>query len=317
MNPLISVIVPIYNVENYLDRCLNSIINQSYEKIEIILVNDGSKDKSFEKCKEYEKNDSRIFLFSKKNGGLSSARNYGLNKANGEYATFIDSDDFLKADYILNLYNGIKVSKSKIAISQFSLFFENKKENDRSFNKSVIIQELTTETALKEMFLQKKYDNSAWGKLYHKSLFKYLVYPEGKLYEDLPVTYKVMSKTDKITLVNSRDYLYVQRPDSIQGSLFNEKKLDIIPFVEEMIGFIYENYPSLRNYVELRAFTAYINIFKQMPDTDNKMKNYLWENIIKNRKGAILCVDSKLKVKIAVILSFFGKKTFSKAIVRR
>jgi len=132
MNELISIIVPIYNVEIYLEKCLNSIINQTYKNIEILLINDGSSDNSLRICKKYQKKDKRIVLINKKNGGLSSARNAGIDKASGNYLLFIDSDDYIEIDMIEKLYNNIKSNNADISICNFFITKKNKDRKNKS-----------------------------------------------------------------------------------------------------------------------------------------------------------------------------------------
>lgn len=155
------------------------------------------------------------------------------------------------------------------------------------------------------MFLQKKFDNSAWGKLYSKKLYPYIHYPEGKLYEDLPVTYKLIDKSEKIAYIDTKDYYYVQRTESIQNSSFNEKKLDILPFIEEMQNFIYKKYPSLKKYVDLRSFNAYVNIFKQIP-RNNYKKIYIWNLLMSYQFIPYKVLESKFKSKFIGLLFCLG-----------
>lgn len=312
MGKLISIVLPVYNVEKYLERCIYSIILQSYKNIEVIIINDGSTDNSLTICEKYRDIDSRIKIFTKDNGGLAAARNFGFEKVSGDYVTFVDSDDFISEYYVENLYNALKKTDSDMSISQFELYYcnsNNKGARKRNSNVQKIYS-FNSEKALKEMFLQKKFDNSAWGKLYSKRLFQFIIYPEGKLYEDLPVTYKIISKANKIAFINTKDYQYVQRPESIQNGPFNEKKLDILPFIEEMRSFISSEYPLINNYVKLRAFNAYINMYKQLPKDDIFTRRQIWK-LIKDTRGSTLQVlESRLKSKVASLLTYSGEKIF-------
>lgn len=223
MSELISVVVPVYNVENYLDECIVSIINQSYFNIEIILVNDGSSDKSYDICEKYKSLDSRIKVIHKENGGLSSARNKGLELARGEYIVFIDSDDYIKNDYILLLYESISKMNSDISICEFELIIkESIKEKNISLNPRNIYSniEVLKKTLLGEV------ECYAWNKMYKTALLKEndIYYPEGKLYEDIPTFIKILLKAKRISFVKEQLYSYRIR----EGSITFEKNRKLI-----------------------------------------------------------------------------------------
>ena len=187
----ISVVVPIYNVEKYLEKCIKSILNQTYNNLEIILVNDGSTDNCLNICKKFEKIDKRIFVINKENGGLSEARNYGIDKATGKYITFVDSDDYIDEDYLEFLYKNLIINNCDISICNPRIVYEDGGKS-RTLYKYCFPQNIVLEgeKALEMMLYQKKFDNSAWGKLYKINLFDEIRYPVGKLYEDIATTYK-------------------------------------------------------------------------------------------------------------------------------
>ena len=169
MKCLISVVVPVYNVEKYIDRCLNSIINQTYRKLEIIIVNDGSTDNSRKIIDKFSKMDSRIIVIDKNNGGLSEARNVGINAATGDYITFIDSDDFVSYDYIEYLYSLIEKYKVKVASSFYQIISS---EDEIKTNEEYIDQKLTAREAVNKMLYRENIAHIACGKLYSLDLFR-------------------------------------------------------------------------------------------------------------------------------------------------
>jgi len=228
---LISIIVPIYNVEDYLVDCLENIVNQTYKNLEIILVDDGSPDNCGNICDEYAKKDNRIKVIHKENGGLSSARNVGLDIATGEYISFIDSDDFVSKDFIEKLYNLCKKNGAEIAECNFLKFVD-------KIEKSNINPKIESYSSIE---MQKRiYSNEyirtivVWNKLYKKCIYETLRFPIGKINEDEFTTYKAFGNTsEKIVITNEVLYYYRYNENSIMGRKFNEKRLDVLEAYEE------------------------------------------------------------------------------------
>jgi glycosyltransferase involved in cell wall biosynthesis len=253
MSHLISVIVPVYNVELYLDKCITSLLRQTYNNLEIILVNDGSTDNSLEICEKYQLSDNRIFIINKKNGGLSSARNAGINIAKGTYLSFVDSDDWVEEDFIDTLYN--QLEKYNADISQCGSIQEVIQDNGISRNAIIRSEEVIIMTGIEALInLQdrKTYlDNVvAWNKLYKRELFESLRYPEGMNHEDIAIIHELLYSARTIAVNRSTLYHYIQRTNSITSSKFNIKKLDTIHALERRLDFFHEN-----NEPELIAIT--------------------------------------------------------------
>ncbi len=229
-NPLISIIVPIYNVERYLKVCIDSIINQTYSNLEIILVDDGSPDKCPEICDEYAKNDNRVKVIHQKNGGLAAARNAGIDIAHGEFLTFIDSDDFVVCNYIELLYKGIVDFDADVSVASFRTF-------TKEDNLKILCNELSFVDVTKEECFR-RYGSlnaelsmpfiSACNKLYHKKLFDKIRFPIGKLYEDAFTTYKLLDEAEKVVFTETQLYFYRLNPQSILGQSFREKHLEMV-----------------------------------------------------------------------------------------
>ena len=305
MTELISIIVPIYNVEKFLPKCIETIVNQTYKNIEIILVDDGSTDSCTDICEAYREKDSRIFVYKKANGGLSSARNFGFKHSKGKYIIYIDSDDFVSRNYVENLYNAIFSTQSDIAISGFYLTNEAGEIIEKKKKETTKILSLNIDSALQELLLQRKFDSSAWAKIYKREFFKEYCYPEGKLFEDIPITYKLFLNSQKIAFIDTFDYYYVQRSNSILNMSFNPKKLDLIVFVDEMFDELLKQKPQLINYAGTRAFSSLMSLWRTIPK-DSPYSQYVWEKALKYRAYPLKIMRSKLKLKLGALLTIFG-----------
>ena len=212
----VSVIVPVYNTSQYLVRCLNSICQQTYKDLEIIIVNDGSTDNSQSIIDRFSSNDTRIRCLSQKNQGLSAARNNALNICTGEYITFVDSDDFLDSDYIISLLNAALKHSAMISMCGW-YSYEEKTKHISSLCE--IINEngevLTHQEALTKLFQDNEIQSHVWNKMYHYSLFKDVRFPVGKKFEDIYVMHKLFANANKIAYIKAPKYYYTQRDNSI------------------------------------------------------------------------------------------------------
>lgn len=243
-NELISIVIPVYNVEKYLDKCLDSVVNQTYKNIEIILVNDGSTDNSPLISQKYAESDSRIKLIHKKNGGLSDARNAGIDIAIGKYITFIDSDDYIEKDYVEYLFNLLIKNKADLSCCQKIEVDDNDKFIRRLDKYDFKIVEGKS-NCMRTFLSNEGLDNFAWGKLYLKEMFKDIRYPFGKLYEDVFTTHKIIAKCNKIVIGDRSKYIYRIRKTSITREIFSLKQLDQIKAYKDRTNFIRINYPEL------------------------------------------------------------------------
>ena len=265
---LISVIIPIYNVEKYLEKCSNSVISQTYKNLEMIWVEDGSPDDCGEICDNYKNKDNRIVVLHKKNGGLSDARNQGINIAKGKYITFIDSDDYVENNYIDYLYKLIKKYNTKVSVCSYYIEKEGKKKID--FGEKYYEEKLNTEQALERMLCEKGFSVSAWAKLYKKDLFEKINFPVGKLCEDNGTTYKIIEQCDYVAYGNEAKYYYIQRNNSIMNSNFNIKKLDLIELTDIMAEELIKKFPNIRNSIIKRKMHARFSILRQLVISNEK-----------------------------------------------
>ena len=243
MNSLISVIVPVYNVSEYLEKCFYSLKNQSYKNIEIILVDDGSKDDSGLICDKLLKIDDRVKVIHKKNGGLSSARNFGMELATGDYILFVDSDDWIEYDMIEILYNLIEEYDADISVGGVLKVWDNgKKEIMMNFpNRKV----LNCKEALKSLLWQDNLNVAVWNKLYKKEIIKNILFAEGKINEDVDWSWKAIANSNKIVICNELLYNYRQRNGSIMSVSASSNYKFILDSMMERHQYLANRYPEL------------------------------------------------------------------------
>ena len=304
MKPLISIIVPVYNVETYLAKCVDSILAQTYTNLEIFLVNDGSSDCCGKLCDEYAKEDKRIKVIHKKNGGLSDARNVAIDVTTGEFITFIDSDDYVTDDYIMTLYSLIEKYECKVSIALYNTFVEGSKP--KVVNRVYREDCQTNIKAIEEMFYQEKYDTASWAKLYHSSLFATGIrYPKGIVYEDLATTYLLIFQSDKVAFCNRRIYNYLLRRDSIEGSSFSSKKMDSALKVCELMESHLDILGKVMQAYQCRMMSFFFHLLLKMPD-GYEQRNMLYKRI-KAIRWSVLCNSrARKKARVASLLSYFG-----------
>lgn len=299
MEDLISVIVPIYNVEKYLEECVQSIINQSYKNIEIILVDDGSPDNCPKICDNFASKDNRIKVIHKKNEGLSAARNDGTKEAKGKYICFIDSDDYIAEDYLEYLYKNIIENDADISEGYLLDFFDGEKPELK--NEEIKIKILNSKDAILDLYKPEGCNVVAVNKLYKKELFKNVEYPVGKLHEDVFTTYKVYFEAKKIVQSTKKIYFYRQRPGSITTT-FNIKRLVVLDAFKEIEDFYITNgFNDLLIYNYKQALNLILLYYSQINDRDAKQRLFeLFKNYLvkyresEGKKNILLLIRYKL-----------------------
>lgn len=309
MNPLISIIVPVYNVEKYLSKCVDSLLNQTYKNTEILLVDDSSTDNSGYLCDQYAITDKRITVIHKENGGLSDARNAGLDRFKGEYVTFVDSDDYLALDCVETLYQNLIEFRSDFSITNLIFHEETTGKKWRPYRFRHEKGVLDKESLLNTIFYFDQTNTSACGKLYRRGLFTDIRYPKGKNYEDLATIYHIVDICNRVSYINREMYYYTQTPNSIIRGRFNLKKLDLLEVLDEMIAFIKVNYPSCHQAALNRFISGSFHIYYQIPK-DNPEYSVICEeirkNIIKHRKSVLWDKKARKKVRVALLFSYLG-----------
>lgn len=301
-NSKITVVIPVYNVEQYIEECIESVINQTYTNLEIILVDDGSTDNSGNICNKFEKIDKRIKVIHKANGGLSDARNIGLKVSTGEYIQFIDSDDYIEKDMIETLYKTINEYNADIAICNHYVLKNGKTSNDSTG----IITIYNNKEVLKEFLLDTKIRAYTWEKLWKKSLFEGIEFPFGRKFEDIATTPKLFWKAEKIVLNDIPKYYYRQREGSIMNKQSNELRLEYIDIVKNIDEEMKKIVPELEEYFSYNLIHAMLNtyndiaIFKMYDLIDNEQVKELYKytkKLINNEKVKMIIEKNMSEVK--------------------
>lgn len=292
MKELISVIVPVYRVEAYLKECIDSIIHQTYSMLEIILVDDGSDDACPLICDEYQRQDSRIQVIHKENGGLSDARNVGLDFATGDYICFIDSDDVVHPEFIQILYEDLVSTNSDIAICHYVKVYELPQVMESPLQH--IIKIYTRLEILNALYGKDSLSIIvAWNKLYRKSIWNKLRYPKGRIHEDEFVIHYILDRVNQVVINENAYYYYRQREGSITN-YYNEKRLHVLDALEERIQFYWASqneklvYQTMYQYFfTLASHIQQIRKLKQYKDLKKQLKRKLkklWKKLCIRRE---------------------------------
>lgn len=299
---LVSIIVPVYNVENYLEECVQSLLAQSYNKLEIILVDDGSLDKSGKICDILSLIDNRIKVLHKKNGGLSDARNYGIDFATGKYIMFVDSDDIVDKDIVQNLYSYITAYPDlKLVVSELTHFFD---ESVPVFQYKKEVEVIDKNDAIKQFLYQKRIPTSSCGKLYLKSVLNNVRFVKGQRFEDNEFVFKVLLESDKVALNRSKLYAYRHRNNSITTEKFSEKEFEIIGIGKKILENINVRDTSMElagiTYQCTNCFRIYMTASDEFVE-DPRFK-YCKEFLSNNVKTVIQKSEARFKLKLGLLL---------------
>lgn len=311
--PLISVIVPVYKVEKYLTKCVNSIRAQTYSNIEIILIDDGSPDRCGEICDSLAKQDQRIRVIHKPNGGLSSARNAGIDVAKGEYIGFVDSDDSIEPYMYEKLLDLLYKEKTKLAVCAVNYVYE----DGRKLNKPSLGDNCTFDFyhAIIEMNIHRLFDMGAWSKLYHKSLFDNLRFPVGKLSEDYYIMFEIFDRAQNVSYLDTPCYNYLQRKNSITRNAKINHDHEFA--AREQMLYLDKKYPKLKvvshtSYASA-ALTVYDFYIKNNVTCPKEQLRHFY-NIVKENKKYIEQAEYLPKSKKIQFLLFLANPLIYKII---
>lgn len=306
--PLLSVVVPIYNVEEYLEKCIESIVTQTYSNLEIILVNDGSTDGCLEICRKWEKQDKRIIVIDKLNGGLSDARNEGMKIASGELITFVDSDDFIDQEMYKKMIEKKKKVNSEICVCGIKRIRESG-EIQKAYESS--IEYCDKEQALKLLF-QGRICMAVWNKIYDTRLFKNLKFPKGKIYEDEFTTPYIFEQATSIAFVNEYFYNYLIRTGSILRTKFSEKRIHKIEAVKKQYQYFSKQYPVMTNLLMKKYYESVRDVYCESLSTkEEEIKKRLYLELKKISKEYIKTVNIREKRYIlALIINYKFSKWY-------
>lgn len=307
MNPEISVVVPVYKVERYLPLCMDSLLAQTYKDFEIILVDDGSPDRCPRMCDAYEEKYSNVHVFHKKNGGQSSARNFGVSKAQGKYICFVDSDDSVDSRYLEILMKGIKQTGSDISVVDFIEVYDGKprqpvNHTDIQFNK------YSAADALAEILYQKFRDVAAWGMLIPKEIVLQNPFPVGRLYEDYFVTYKYFLQVKEVAVIRNPLYFYLIRGDSTMAIRDDRFIKDLMEAADTVIRGCQKN-PVLLKAAKCKQFSNYCRLILQPSDLKKKYPSQ-YRRIVTTLKEERMAVlrdkNARMKNRLAALALLGG-----------
>lgn len=274
---IISVIVPVYKVEPYLDKCISSIVDQSYRNLEIILVDDGSPDKCSAMCDAWTEKDSRIRVIHKLNGGLSDARNAGMAAATGELMAFVDSDDWIDVHYIEYLYNALRQTNADISACNLREVYDDSAV--ATATKQVPqVEVLTAEEAIEDILHNRRFRAVAWNKLYTRKIVTDERFETGRLHEDEFFSYRLYDKAARLAYIALPLYNYRQRPGSIMTS-FSARHLDALDAYLERIVLLGEKYPRLLPLDKLNFCIACMNLYGDVSTADAEQQRKAKERI--------------------------------------
>ena len=306
----VSIVVPVYKVEKYIHRCVDSILNQTYKRLEIILVDDGSPDHCGEIADHYQQKDSRVTVLHKENGGLSDARNHGMNLVSGEYTMFVDSDDWLKRNAVERMVKHSEKYEADVVQSTFYYAYEDRMLIDNRFHHmDEEALRLDNKSLMYELVKNEKVKNFAWGKLYKTELVKTIPFKKGVLFEDVFWAHQVMHKVNRFVLMHQPLYYYYQRDDSIVAS-YTIRNLDMIEGLKMRHKFIEKHYKELTAESHksiLKASLIHYNILSRNRKKDRygRFRREIKSYIIKNSSMFKTAVqnDKQLKLQLYLFLA--------------
>ena len=308
---LISVIVPVYNIEKYVGKAIETIIGQTYRDLEIILVDDGSTDKSGEICEHYAGKDDRIVVVHQENGGLSKARNTGTKIAKGDAIAYIDGDDYIHPCYFEILAKNLTEHNADISVCGMQVVSENEYE-ELTHSKDVenAAVDISAEEAIEGMLSQKRFSLSSCAKLYKRKIAQSHYFPEQELFEDYYTVYRFFTEADAVTYTDAGLYYYLKRAGSITKKKYSHQMMDYIKHGEQVIEHVKQSGQQLMDAAISRLVWACFYIVTHIDDSSKYREDeeYCWNYIKKYRTKVIRDNSAVKKEKMLCALSMFGKK---------
>lgn len=315
---MVSIIIPAYNVEKYIGDCLQSVTAQSFRDIEIIVVNDGSTDSTRNIIEEIALTDNRLRVINKTNGGLSDARNAGLDVARGEWLVFVDGDDMLASDAVEILLHAAQGTDSEIACGRYTrrLPFPTRNRLPKEIRTTV----LTADEAILDILYQKHIEPSAWGKIYRSEIFRNLRFRKGILYEDLDLFDSVFNLARKVALTDAVVSFYRPNPGSILGT-FNTRRLDVLDVTRRLEERCRNRSVEFGRAAADRRLSANFNILGLLAanDGDNshsEAADDCWSVIKRLRRGSLFNPHVRFKNKAGILISLMGRRLLCRVLSR-
>lgn len=308
MKDLISVIVPIFNVENYLSHCIDSLISQSYPNLEIILINDGSTDRSKEICESYLERDKRIFYIEKENEGVSSARNLGLSLAKGNYILFVDSDDYIGMYHIEILYSSLKKYNADISIGSYTRVVSYMSDNIKYKPTCIKYKKLNKKETLESMLINDGFGWEPVAKLFSKKIVNDVQFDvDKKIGEDFSFMYRVLSNVESVVIISSKDYFYMTRLGSATKKGYNLDYDKLLDISDQFQDFVRKFFPEEKWMISFFYIHCAIEILDRLIclNSRNIEKEAFYSKIIKKHYFSVLFskkVPIKFKIKISFLL---------------
>ncbi len=308
---LISIIIPVYNIKDYLPFCLDCLLAQTYTNYEIILIDDGSTDGTSDVCDVYASCNKKIKAIHKDNEGQSIARNLGIDMSSGDLITFIDGDDWVEKNYLEVLYKALTSNDADIVNCNFIRTRSRTPISD-IFNKAKFSITFDSEAAIENLCYLKDLNCAPYCKLFRRHLWDNIRFPEHEIYEDLAVIYKTFDLGSKIIYIDYDGYYYYQRVGSSLNTHFDEKKLSRVRFSEEILNFIKHKYPSITNAGYCRLFWSSSGALMDLPWKYDNLKIYTTlDNHIKEcRKHLLLDNNCKASIRFLAVLSLLGVRNY-------
>lgn len=259
-SPLVSVIIPVYNTEKYLKKCVESVLNQTYRNLEIWLIDDGSTDSSPKICDEFAQRDERIHVIHKENAGQGIARNLALDKCSGDFISFVDSDDWVQPEFIDKLLSALLENKADIAVCGYQAFTGLRTAEIR---RTQCLLECSHDI-FKKMLQTPDITTMSWDKLYSRKCFQGLRYPAVRANEDAYLIYEMMQNCEKMVIINECDYVQLIRPGSTEQSAFSEKNYALIGAAQELTHIVEKKYPDLTPYVQFKTSKDIVTLLQKV-----------------------------------------------------
>ena len=314
----VSVIIPIYNTEQYLNKCIDSVLNQTMRDFELLLIDDGSKDSSGMICDTYAQQDSRVRVVHKENAGQGVARNLAMDMAAGEYYAFLDSDDYWDADYLEKMLWLTETQNAEIAVCEYRNVDHNyrpvgNKKEDGS------VEVMSGVEAAKQALYWKKFGVAPWAKLWKAELWKGVRFKEDRIYEDLATTYQVYVKAARVAFVHKAYMTYYLRLNSDARMAFNNRKMMTLVTAEEILKFAREECPALLPAAHSRAVASAFFLYLQMPQDPalyREEKKQCVDMIRKHRKYVVFDRHTRKKTWGGAVLSYLGMGTVRRIFMR-
>ncbi|MBO6250014.1 MAG: glycosyltransferase family 2 protein [Muribaculaceae bacterium] len=309
---LISIIIPVFNVEPYLQQCVESVLSQTYRNLEVLLIDDGSTDGSAALCDQWAERDNRVRVVHENNRGLSEARNTALNLIRGTHVMMVDGDDWLPHNAVLHLLQTLTDTGADVAVGSWLMVPDGVTPQQPASTESTEVVMYNRDEAIDEVFYQGTLTNSSCSRLFKAEVFNGLRYEPGLLYEDLAIAYDLLQRITRVAYTTQLVYYYRQRKGSITSN-FTPGRLDVLNIMESLEQRVADEAPQHLPAVRSRLLSAYFNMLRLVPHSTTwgrQAADRCWKGIKRLRHGCLADAKVRTKNKIGIIVSLLGKNVF-------